>query len=209
MDNNMVSKIWVGISTTVLIFHYSSWKFKVTWKYVNFECQYIRTHSEEKRFKISNITFAILPVFIKILKLPYWILIESTTFDETIRSRHQMCFKMVHSNTKTTKSRVCYLHTTHSSALKSLPPPKKKWKLWHIWMLSIIQVSLNNKFIIWFWSSGLTIYFDGYSIASHPRCSFMPSDDLPVQWSVMKFNCCVTRVFLGIFVIIASYAFSR
>ena len=30
-------------------------------KKVNFECRYIRSHSEEKMSKISNITFAILP----------------------------------------------------------------------------------------------------------------------------------------------------
>ena len=56
-----------------------------------------------------------------------------------------------------------------------------------LWMLSIIQVSSDN--------SGLLdlMFFDGYSITSHPRCFFRPGDLLPVQWSMRELNCHVTR----------------
>ena len=57
----MVRKIGVGMFT-LLVFIYSNSKFKVTWKNVNFECQYIRTHSEENPSNISDIVFATLPV---------------------------------------------------------------------------------------------------------------------------------------------------
>ena len=50
--------------------------FKVTCKNGDFECQYIRTHSEEKSSEISNITFAILPFSHQniLTKLPSWVL---------------------------------------------------------------------------------------------------------------------------------------
>ena len=74
-------------------------------------------HSEEKSFKISNFTFAILPFShqIALTKLPFWVLLESTSLDGTIRMR----FKIVYSNPKNAKSRVCQSHTTHSSVLKT------------------------------------------------------------------------------------------
>ena len=46
MDNNMVSKIWVGMSSTNI----HLLKFKIQshlQNNVDFECLYIRTHSEE------------------------------------------------------------------------------------------------------------------------------------------------------------------
>ena len=59
MENNMVSKIeWECL---LLIFIYFNSKLKVTCNNRDFKCQNIRTHSEEKPSKISNITFAILP----------------------------------------------------------------------------------------------------------------------------------------------------
>ena len=48
MDNNMVSKIWVGMFTTNI-------HLRKTWKNMDFECRYVRTHAEEKTSKISNI----------------------------------------------------------------------------------------------------------------------------------------------------------
>ena len=46
MDNIIVSKILVGMSTTNIDLLQS--KFKVTCKNGDFECRYIRTHTEEK-----------------------------------------------------------------------------------------------------------------------------------------------------------------
>ena len=57
MNNNMVSKIRVGVSTSNI--HLLISKFKVTCINGNFECHYVRTHSEEKTSKISSITFVI------------------------------------------------------------------------------------------------------------------------------------------------------
>ena len=72
MDNNMVMKIgsWKELECLLLIFIYSSSKFKVTHSNVDFECWYIRTHTKEKPSKISNITFAILhyPEYIGVCK---------------------------------------------------------------------------------------------------------------------------------------------
>ena len=65
-----ISWIWWAkfeLQCLLLTFIHSNSKFNVTWKNVDFECRYIRTHSEEKPSKISNITFAILPFLIKIL----------------------------------------------------------------------------------------------------------------------------------------------
>ena len=64
LKSNQRITIWCAkfeLECLLLIFIYSSAKFKVTCKNVNFECEYIRTHSEENRLKISNFTFAILP----------------------------------------------------------------------------------------------------------------------------------------------------
>ena len=52
----IVSKIWVGMSTTnIHLLPFSHLQKR------GLECRYIRTHTEEKLSKISNITFAILP----------------------------------------------------------------------------------------------------------------------------------------------------
>ena len=82
--------------------------------------KYIRTHSEENPSKVSNITFVILPFFVKIT---FEILstLESTSLYETIK----MFIKMVHSNPKNAKahvhqSHVCYLHTTQFSILNPM-----------------------------------------------------------------------------------------
>ena len=60
MDNNIVSKTWVEMSATsntnLLQFRIQS-HFQKT----DIECQYNRTHKEEKSSKIRNIRFAILP----------------------------------------------------------------------------------------------------------------------------------------------------
>ena len=57
-------KFWrVGKSTTDI--HLLQFKIQVTCKNPNFECWYIKNHTEEKSFKISNIKLAILPFSIK------------------------------------------------------------------------------------------------------------------------------------------------
>ena len=59
VDNN----IWWAkfeLQCLLLIFYYFNSKFKVTCRYGNFECQYNKTHYEEKMSNISNITFVIL-----------------------------------------------------------------------------------------------------------------------------------------------------
>ena len=55
------------MSTTNI--NYFNSKFKVTCKNADFEFRYIRTHTEEKASKISNIIFAILPFLIKLHKV--------------------------------------------------------------------------------------------------------------------------------------------
>ena len=63
MDNNMVSKIWVGMPTTNI--HLLQFKIQSHCKNADFECQYIRTHTEENPSEISNITVTILPFFLQ------------------------------------------------------------------------------------------------------------------------------------------------
>ena len=73
----------------LLIFIYSNSNFKVTSKNGNFECWYLRTHTEEKLSKTSNITFAILSSYQKkktLNRMPVLSTFESITLDETIRS---------------------------------------------------------------------------------------------------------------------------
>ena len=53
------------LECVLLIFIYSDSKFKATCKDANLESGYIKTLTEENPFKISNITFAILPFFDK------------------------------------------------------------------------------------------------------------------------------------------------
>ena len=59
MDNNMVSEIWVGMSTTYI--HLLWFKIQSYLQNADFECRYIRIYTDEKPSKISNITFVILP----------------------------------------------------------------------------------------------------------------------------------------------------
>ena len=73
----------------------------------NFECRYIRAHSEEKTSKISNITFAIcLCLFVlKLFQLNYHSeYLESTSLDE---KKNPMHFEMVQCNTNKAKSKAC------------------------------------------------------------------------------------------------------
>ena len=61
MDNNIVGKIWDGLSFTNIYLH----QFNIQSNFYGLkwdESPYIRTHTEEKVPKISNITFAILPL---------------------------------------------------------------------------------------------------------------------------------------------------
>ena len=74
MDNNMVSKCWVGMSTTDI----HLLQFKITCKNADFECRYIRTQTKEKTFKISNSTFAILPFSHKNTLTNFTILTQTT-----------------------------------------------------------------------------------------------------------------------------------
>ena len=117
-------KIWWAkfeLECLLLIFTYSNSKFKVTCKNTDFECWYNRTHTKEKLSKIPNITFAILPFAHKNTYLNC----HPEYFRVCSWGNHQMCFKMVHSNTRNAHSRVCqsqvcFLCTTHSSALKNV-----------------------------------------------------------------------------------------
>ena len=63
----------------------SNSKFKVICKNGDFECRYIRTHSEEtKPSKLSNITFAILIFFFSSKYIAILSTLESTSLNETI-----------------------------------------------------------------------------------------------------------------------------
>ena len=93
----------------------------------HFECWYIRTHTDEKPSKISNITFAILQFIHRkktLTKWPSWVL-----WSLLLLIKPSDAFQMIYSNTKNAKSKVrqpqvCYLRSTHSSALK------------HIWLIA-------------------------------------------------------------------------
>ena len=63
MDNNMVSKILFGMYSTDIQLQHS--KSPVNTQILN--AVYIRTHTEEKTSKTSNIIFAMLPFSHKIL----------------------------------------------------------------------------------------------------------------------------------------------
>ena len=73
MDNNMVSKIWVGMSTTNIHLQVVL-QFKIQSHLQN--ASTFRSYSEEKTSKISYITFPILPFFHEntLTKLPSWVL---------------------------------------------------------------------------------------------------------------------------------------
>ena len=136
VDNNMVSKIWVGMATSNI--HLLQSKFKVTCKNMDHDLSISEFNTKEKLSKISNITFVILPFFLlKVLKLNC----HPEYFGDYFSWwNHQMHFKMVHSNTENAKSRacqsqMCYLRTTHSLALNiclNLCTLKRlKWESWH------------------------------------------------------------------------------
>ena len=119
MDNNMMRKIWVGMSTTNI--HSFQFKIKSYLQNAEFDWQCIGTHTEEKPSKISNITFAILSLSHKsnLTKLPYWVLWSLYIFlHETIRCASKL-FILTQKNAKfiDRESQVCYLRITHSFAL--------------------------------------------------------------------------------------------
>ena len=84
MDNNM-GRAKFELECLQLIFIYTNSKFNVTWTNVDFECQYMRTHTEEKSYKISNITFTILPFSHKNTFIAILSTLESTSLNEIIR----------------------------------------------------------------------------------------------------------------------------
>ena len=142
-------KIWrvkFELECLILIFIYSNSKFKVTSKNADFECRRIRTHTEEKPSKISNIKFAILPYSYKntSTKLP------SEYFGVYFSWwNHQMRSKMVHFNTKNAKSRVrqsqmCYLRTTHSHIFSDNP-----WQLSSWIIIQVKKIRLEDKDMNW------------------------------------------------------------
>ena len=98
----MMSKIWVGISTTTKIFISFNSKFKVNHKNGDFESCYIRTHSLEKTSTVLTLHLLFCIFFIKMLltKLPSWYLrIYFALWN------HQIHFKMVYSSPKKAKCR--------------------------------------------------------------------------------------------------------
>ena len=122
----MVSKIWVGMFTTNHSnIHLSQFKIQShLQKRELLNVRYNRTHTAENLSKTSNITFAILPFSHKNAKI---IILSTLEYFGVYASwwNHQMRFKMVCSNTKNAKSRVCQYHvcyscTTHSSALNEV-----------------------------------------------------------------------------------------
>ena len=70
LDNNMVSKILMGMSSTNI--HLLQYKIQSHFENVDFECRNIRTQSEETPSKICNITFTVLtfPYQNTLTKLP-------------------------------------------------------------------------------------------------------------------------------------------
>ena len=104
----------------VLIFIYFNSKFKVTCKNGDFECRYIRTHSEEKTSKISNIAFVILPFSHQnvLTKLPSWVLWNLFLLMKPPDALQNGSFLHKESKIRVPQSQVRYLHTTRSSALK-------------------------------------------------------------------------------------------
>ena len=96
MDNNMVSKIVVGI----LI--YANSKFKATCKNANFECRYT-SELIPKKIRLNNIIFAILPFSHKITLTE---LLSSVLWSLLLLMKPSYALQMVHSNTKNAKSKV-------------------------------------------------------------------------------------------------------
>ena len=133
MNNNMVSKkgdqwitiivskIWVGMITTNI--HLLQFKTQGHFQKRGVWIEEHQNSCQRNTFKISNITFTILPFSNKN------IFTDPNYHDEHFQVyyfwwNHQMRVKMVHSNTKNGKSRACqsqacYLCTTHSSALQA------------------------------------------------------------------------------------------
>ena len=104
MDNNMVSKIWVGISTTNIYLLQlkiqSHLQKRVLWMPVH-----QNSFRKKKISKISNITFAILHFSHQntLTKLPSWVLWSLLLLIKP----SDALFKMVHSNTKNAPSVWC------------------------------------------------------------------------------------------------------
>ena len=110
---------YLELKCLLLIFIYSNQEFKVTCKNADFECRYIRTHTEKETSKISNVTLAILPFSHKNILTKCHPGYSGVYFSWW---NHHMCMKVVHSYTKNAKSKVrqsqvYYLRTTRSSAL--------------------------------------------------------------------------------------------
>ena len=129
MDNNILSKIWVGKTTTNI--HLLQFKnSRSLTKNTDFESRYIRTHTAEKQCKISNITFTIFAIFL----LKYF---NKNCHPEYFRVyfswwNRQTCLKVIHSNTKNAKSKdrqsqASYLRTPHFSALNNIFIEKYFW----------------------------------------------------------------------------------
>ena len=89
--DNDLSKYSMNISSSqLLIFIYANSKLKVTFKKADFDSgiSELIPKREKKSFKISNITFAILPFSHKITSFKKFTSLstyESTSIDETIR----------------------------------------------------------------------------------------------------------------------------
>ena len=118
-NNNMVSKIWVGMSTTTI--HWLQFKIQ---SHLQKRRLWMRVHhslipkKNSLKFLTLHSPFCLFLIQILLLNChPEYFGVYFSWWN------HQMCFRMVHSNTKNAKSRVrqsqvCYLRTPHSSALK-------------------------------------------------------------------------------------------
>ena len=149
----MVSKIWGGMSTTILIFIYSNSKFKVTCRNVDFESRYIRTHTEEKPSKISNITFVIL--HFSYIKYFYWIAIpstfESTSLDKTMRCASKWFILTQKAKSRARQYQVCYLRTT------PVVSTRIQWTLLCLLIrLSLLHLCFDVFLSFWFLLAGWT-----------------------------------------------------
>ena len=78
MDKNMVSKIWAGKFTANT--HLFQFQLKLSCKHVDFECRYIRTHSEGAGDSLKFYTWAILPFSHQNTSIEFTILSTSECF---------------------------------------------------------------------------------------------------------------------------------
>ena len=107
-------------------------------------------HQKSTRRKISlkfqtlHLPFCIFLIKILITKLPSWVYFEVyTSLDETIRCTSKWFILTKECNNATFQ--VCYLHTSHSSALK-----RTVWKVCRPFHVSYIQ-AMNS-----YWKKGVT-----------------------------------------------------